>query len=163
VLSNDSPIRGGQHEHRQSVPGEILLIAKALIRCDEHLEVVCVRDPQEITISEGVPTALEYGVDVMSGQRMPEGNGHPLIEEDSHKRCSGVDETALCMLEHGVHLFTRHPGKPLQELLDGRVTFEVLEQRLHGHPRSFEEPGPTHLSGDALYGRALRPVEHASA
>jgi hypothetical protein len=48
---------------------------------------------------------------------------------------------ATCVLQDGTHLFTRHAGKPLDKLVDGRIVFEILEQCGDGYACTAEHPG----------------------
>ena len=64
------------------------------------------------------------------------------------------------MLEYGACLLERHAGEPLDELMDGCVVFEILEERCHRHARPTENPCAAEASGVALDGSACGPVDH---
>jgi hypothetical protein len=53
------------------------------------------------------------------------------------------------VLEHRLNLLARDAGEPVEELVDGGAGFEILEQRLHRHAGSLEEPDCTDRRGDA--------------
>jgi hypothetical protein len=59
-------------------------------------------------------------------------------------------------------LLKRHAREPLDELVNGSVVFEVLEERSHWYARASKHPGSAHAGGVALNGRARGPVDHAS-
>ena len=46
------------------------------------------------------------------------------------------------MLQHGPDLRQCHPRKPLEELMNGYVVLEILEERSDRYPRATEHPGP---------------------
>jgi hypothetical protein len=54
-------------------------------------------------------------------------------------------ETMFRVAQHKLHLFTRHAGEPLGEIIDSRTVFEVLEKRLDRQTHAFEQP----FAGDA--------------
>jgi hypothetical protein len=51
-------------------------------------------------------------------------------------------------------------GKPLDELMDGCVFFEVLEECGNRNPRASENPSTTYAIRVALDIKAGRPVNH---
>lgn len=51
-------------------------------------------------------------------------------------------------------------GKPLDELMDGCVFFEVLEECGNRNPRASENPGTTYAIRVALDIKAGRPINH---
>jgi hypothetical protein len=62
--------------------------------------------------------------------------------------------------EHELHLFARQAGKPLQEVIDSRAVFEILEQCPDRYARVFEQPFATDFSPHAFNGRTLTPIKH---
>src|SRR5262249_50991000 len=69
-------------------------------------------------------------------------------------------QTSLRVPQHKLHLFSRHAGKPLQEVIDSRAVFEVLEQRPDWYASGFEHPFATDFSGYAFNSRTLTPIKH---
>jgi hypothetical protein len=65
----------------------------------------------------------------------------------------GVEQDKLC-------LFAADPSKPVEELLESGAGLEILEERLHGHPGTPEQPDAAYLSGDSFHGRAATPFQH---
>jgi hypothetical protein len=57
-------------------------------------------------------------------------------------------------------LFKRYAGEPLDELMDGRVVFQVFEERSHRHSGAAKNPSATYASGVAINGSACGPVNH---
>ena len=51
-------------------------------------------------------------------------------------------------------------GKPLDELMDGGVFFEILEERGNRNPRAAENPGATYAIRIALDIETGRPINH---
>ena len=64
------------------------------------------------------------------------------------------------MLKHRTRLRETDARKPLDELIDRRAIFEVLEQRRDWHARAAEHPGATEAFRIVLDGFAGRPVNH---
>ena len=64
------------------------------------------------------------------------------------------------VVQHRFHLLATDAGKPLEEFLNGGAAFQILEQRLYGNARVFEQPDTADFPGNPLHGRALGPVEH---
>lgn len=62
-----------------------------------------------------------------------------MLKENSHACPAGVParsrhgETVFRVAQHKLHLFTRHAGEPLGEIIDSRTVCEVLEQCLDRH------------------------------
>ncbi len=52
----------------------------------------------------------------------------------------------LGFFKHRDHLFPFHRGKPLQEILDGFPSFQMIEQAPHRHPR----PGKHRLASEDI-------------
>jgi len=71
-------------------------------------------------------------------------------------------KAALGMLQHGLYLLSGHTGKPLDKVIDPRPALEILEEGLHGHACTFEQPGATHFTGNALNSGTVAPIEHGS-
>jgi hypothetical protein len=69
-------------------------------------------------------------------------------------------QTLFCVAQHKLHLFARHAGEPLQEIIHAPAIFEVLKQGLDGHARAFEQPGTADFPRNAFHRRALTPIEH---
>jgi hypothetical protein len=65
------------------------------------------------------------------------------------------------MLQDSASLFDRNPGKPLDELENRGVIFEVLEQGCDRHTRAPEDPCAAQDGGILFYGCATGPVDHA--
>jgi hypothetical protein len=91
--------------------------------------------------------------------------GHALIEEDPRARRllrsgSGFGEALLGVPEHRLDLQTSHAGEPGEEVIHSRSVLDVLEERLHRHPRAREDPRAADPRLIAFNGRALRPVQH---
>ncbi len=64
------------------------------------------------------------------------------------------------MFQHGFRLLTGNAGEPLQKIVQPRAVFEVLEERLHRHPRARKHPSTAYLAGHLLNPRAFMPVHH---
>lgn len=64
------------------------------------------------------------------------------------------------MFEYNARLVKRHAWEPLDELMDGCVIFQVLEERRHRHARASEDPGAADASRVKLDGCARGPIDH---
>jgi hypothetical protein len=72
--------------------------------------------------------------------------GAPLVDEKmdpSPLSVGNFGETLLCVFQNGFNLLPLHTWKPLQEVLDGCASLEILKQRLDGHPRAPKDPSTT--------------------
>ena len=58
------------------------------------------------------------------------------------------------MLQHRTNLLCGHAGKPLNELVYGRIIFKVLEQRSDGHARAAKHPCAAQDGRVLFYGGA---------
>ena len=58
------------------------------------------------------------------------------------------------MLQDAAHLVERNTGEALDELVDGRPVFEVLEECRDGHSRTAKDPGSAIARRVALHGWA---------
>ena len=140
-------------------PARGLLVAKALIRGDEHVERVFGR-AQELAVLEPRPPQLVGGCNSMTLDETAQGSRDALIEEDPHTAGSRLSEAQLSVLEDGFDLLAGNAGEPVEEIVHARTRFEVLEQRLDRHTRALEYPGTTHLARVALDCGAAGPVQH---
>jgi hypothetical protein len=61
---------------------------------------------------------------------------------------------ARSVIEDRARLRQRDAGEPLDELVHGRVVFQVIEQCGDWDPSAAEHPGPAHAAGVALDGWA---------
>lgn len=64
------------------------------------------------------------------------------------------------MLKHVARLSQGNAGKPLDELVNGRILFEILEKCGNRHPRAAENPGTTYAFRVAFDIGAGRPIDH---
>jgi len=62
-------------------------------------------------------------------------------------------------IQNGGDLFSRKASVQLHQFINCYAVFQVFEYRRNGHTRVSEDPCAAYLSGDALHGRTLRPVE----
>ena len=159
------PTRSWQNKDGQLSYREVLLIAQVLVRGNEHIEsFFC--SSQEISIAQIRPSHFERSGDGMTAQDFAQWDRSALIEEDSQcvwfsfRPGSRLDQTVFSVLQHSDDLFVRDTRKPFQEVVHAGPTLEVLEQCTHRDAGSLEHPGPTDLSGNALDGAALTPVQH---
>ena len=64
------------------------------------------------------------------------------------------------MLEHDTGLLQGDAGKPIDELMNRGVVFEVLEERGHGYASAKKDPSAAHSGGVLLDNSAGRPIDH---
>jgi hypothetical protein len=64
------------------------------------------------------------------------------------------------VLQDVTNLRQGNAGEPLNELMDRRVIFEVLEERGNRNPRASENPSTTDAIRVALDIGARRPINH---
>ena len=70
-------------------------------------------------------------------------------------------QTLLGVFQDELDLFARDAWKPVEEIIDRRPAFEVLEKRRHWNPRAFKEPCAADLARDALDRRTVAPIQHS--
>jgi hypothetical protein len=63
---------------------------------------------------------------------------HPTSLAVETEWSDNAHKTSFGVAQHQLNLFSRHPGEPLQELVDPGAIFEILEQRAHGHAAVFK-------------------------
>ena len=140
-------------------------MAQVAVRGDERIES-CLGRVEEGAVIECGPAHFMRGRDGVPSQRAPQGDGSALIEQNPHAQSlrarsrSRHCQATLGVLQHGLYLLARHTRKPLEEVIDARAVFEVLEEGLHRYARTSEEPFSADLAGQALHHRAVVPVEH---
>ena len=64
------------------------------------------------------------------------------------------------MLKDCASLICRDAGKPLDEVMQRRIIFQVFEQCRDRHARAAEDPGPAHACRVSLYSWAGGPIDH---
>ena len=102
----------------------------------------------------------------MTTQRPAQRDGSSLVEQHSQAVAppspgrSRNGQAALSVFEHGLDVLAGHAGEPLKEIVDSRPAFQILEKRLHRHPRALKQPGAAHLTRHALNRRTFAPIEH---
>lgn len=140
-----------------------LLVLKILVGGQVHVEASGLRGGEERTVLQLSPASFESRLDHVVAERMPEWHGRSLVEQDSQTASRRNGETLARVLQHGIDLLARDAGKPREEFRHGGAPLEILEERAHRDARGAEYQLSAHLAGDALYGWALAPVEHAGS
>jgi hypothetical protein len=69
-------------------------------------------------------------------------------------------QATLGVPQHKLHLVARHPGEPLQKIIDPRAPLEILKQRSYGHARALEQPLAADLPCHAFHRGTLAPIKH---
>ena len=165
VSVNLRPARRGQYQNRQSSSDEVLLAAQLLVGCDEGIEGRFRRCEEGAVIEPGPAHLISRG-DSVTDQRLTQRCGSTLVKENSHARLAvGAArlrrrQTLLRVPQHKLHLFARHAGEPLQEIIHPPAVFEVLEQCLDRHACAFEQPRAADFSRHAFHHRTLTPIKH---
>src|SRR3989338_4256380 len=165
VSPNLRPARRGQHQNRQPLSGKVLLVAQVLVSSNEGFELRLSRLEKGAVVEFGPAHLIGRGEGVAS-QCATQWRGSSMVKENFHA-CPTVSparsrhrQTSFRVPQHKLHLSARHAGKPLQEIIDSRAVFEVLEQCPDRHARAFEQPFATEFSCHAFNGRTLIPVKH---
>jgi hypothetical protein len=165
VSVNLRPARRGQYQNRQSSSGEVLLAAQLLVGRDEGIEGRFRRCEEGAVVEPG-PTHFMGRGDGVAAQRSTQRYGSTLVKENSHAHHAvGAArlrrrQTLLRVPQHKFHLFARHAGEPLQEIIHAPAVFEVFEQCLDRHACAFEQPCVADFSRHAFHRRTLTPIEH---
>lgn len=127
-------------------------MSKIGIGGDEDFVPLSLRSVQQLAVRERRPGELVRGGHFVPRQRMSQGIGRALVEEDAH---SGGGQGALGgMLEDRASSLQSDAWEPFDELFHGSPVFQILEQRLHGDSSATEHPGPAHTLWASLYGCA---------
>ena len=96
----------------------------------------------------------------MTDKHMPQWRWYTLIEKDTH--LCRRERTPRRMIKHGTRLLHGHTRKPVHELLDRGVIFQVLEQGGHRDASASKHPHPAHDSQVAFDGTAGGPIDNAN-
>jgi len=165
VNPNLRPARRGQHQNRQPPSSKVPLIAQVFVGSNKGFEISFSR-LEEGAVVKLRPAHLIGRRNGVISQCATQRRGSSLVKENSHARPaadpmrSRHSQTSLRVPQHKLHLFSRHAGKPLQEVIDSRAVFEVLEQRPDWYASGFEHPFATDFSGYAFNSRTLTPIKH---
>ena len=94
----------------------------------------------------------------MLRERLPERNRRSLVKQNAHL-CG--QQSGLCrVFQYVARLSQRDTGKPFDELVDGGIFFQILEERGNRNPRASENPSTTYAIRVALDIGAGRPINH---
>lgn len=156
--ANARPTRRREHQYRDAPRRQVLLVLQVLIGRNEQGEIGVFGGLQQFSILQLCPSALERRIDGVASQELTERDRRALIEQNAQLRRR--DSTARSMREDGPHLFERNARKPLEELMQRHVVFEILEQGRDGDTRATEQPR-TAVPLVVLFDRiAGGPVDH---
>jgi hypothetical protein len=89
----------------------------------------------------------------MGNDVQPKGNRRSLVKQDAHLRWFQPAEGRV--FQYGFGLCECHTGEPFDKLVEGRVCFQVLKQRSHGHTGAAKHPSATQAISVAFNGRAV--------
>ena len=145
-----------QHYYRQSAPGKVLLTADVLICCNDYIEFDFGRR-QQLAIVDLTPPHFVGGGDRMAGQCTTKRAG--AWSNVLHEGCSR-HKTLVGVAQHKLNLFSRHPGEPLQELVDPGASSRFSNRALTGTRLCLNSHSSAALAGHALDRRAFAPVQH---
>ena len=81
-----------------------------------------------------------------------------LIKQNLHS--SSFERAPSDMLKNRASLLGCHTGKPLDEVMQRRVIFQVLEEGRDRYARTAEDPCSAYACGVTFNSRAGRPVDH---
>ena len=127
---------------------------------DENFKSGYFSSSNQIAVLQLRPSAFVCGLDRMSSERLPKRRRSALIEKNFHS--GGFEGAAGCMFEYGPGLLRSDARKPIDELVQRRIVFKVLEERRNRHARTCEHPSAAHAAGVTLNYRASGPVDHAN-
>ena len=136
------------------------MVFEISIRGDENFKSGCFSSSNQIAVLQFRPTALVGGLDRMSGEGLPKRRWRALIEENLHS--SSFEGASGCMFEYGSGLLRGDARKPIDELMQRRIVFKVLEERRDRHTRTCEHPSAAHAAGVTLNCGAGGPINHAN-
>jgi hypothetical protein len=120
---------------------------------------------QQVAICEGGPAYFVGSGNGVARQCVAQRRGRSLVEENPHWVRGGLlaptggRQALLGVVQNRLNLFAGHAGKPLQEIIHPRPTFQVLKQRFDRHPCAFENPGAAHLFRRPLNHRTLTSIK----
>ena len=156
--ANARPACCRKNDDGNSSGSEVLLVLEIGVGGNKYLESVRFRRAQQVAILQRGPTKLISGGDTMTCERMPQRNRGSLVKQDTHlcsqQRGSGRVFQDVTRLRHG------YAGKPLDELMNRGILFQVLEKCGNGNPRTAENPSTAYAVRVALDIGAGRPIDH---
>lgn len=76
------PTCGPQHEDRQVLPINMLLVLKVLVSRDKEIEPSALRGSEQCTVLQARPPALVRSLDARGPERSPQRRWRALIEAD---------------------------------------------------------------------------------
>ena len=94
----------------------------------------------------------------MSREKLPQWNRRSLVKQDTH--LYGQQSRSGRVFQNVASLRQGDTGKPLNELMDGGIFFEVLEESGNRNPCASENPSTAYAIRVALDIKAGRPINH---
>jgi hypothetical protein len=85
MQAQDRPLRGAQHENGNRPACKILLVADILVGGQQQLEPGLFRCGESCAVAEPVPSHILRPGDAVARQRLTEGEGGPVIEQNTHQ------------------------------------------------------------------------------
>lgn len=155
---NAGPTCCRENNNRNSSSRKILLVPKIGVGGNKHLESLLLSRTQQLTILQSGPPKLISRGDTVTCESLPQRNRCSLVKQDAH--LCGQQCRLGRVFQDVTSLRQGNAGEPLNELMDRRVFFEVLEERGNRNPRSSENPSTTNAIRVALDIGASRPINH---
>jgi hypothetical protein len=114
---------------------------------------------QQVAVLERGPAEFISGRDAVSHESLTQRNGCSLIKKDAH--LCGLKSRSGGVFQNVTSLGYGNTRKPLDELMDRGIFFEVLEECGNRNPCAAENPRTTYAIRIALDIRAGGPIDHA--
>jgi len=138
---NARPTCCGENNDSNTSGCKVLLVAEIGVSGDKYLESLIFCRTQQLAVLESSPAKLVGGGDTVIGESLPQRNRSPLVKQDTHL-CSQQSGPGR-VFQDVASLRQGNAGKPLNELMDGGVCFEVLKESSDRNPSAAENPGTT--------------------
>jgi hypothetical protein len=88
MIFDDAPFDGGQVNHRQPPPAQVLLVTESLISGQEKIKAVIFGCPDEFAVLESIPTHVTGGKNLMIAELIAQAVIQIFIEQYLHaQRC----------------------------------------------------------------------------
>ena len=156
--SNARPACRGENDNSNSSGREVLLIPKPSVGGDKHVEPLLFGRTQQLAVLQGSPAKLIRSGNAVTRKSLPQRDGGSLVKQDPH--LCGQQSRLGGVFQDVTGLRQGNAGKPLDELVNRGIFFEILEQRGNRNPRAPKNPGTTYAIRVALNIGAGRPINH---
>ena len=134
---------GLKHDDSDGRFSEVLLKGQIAITREKNAEPIFHGEREQLSILDAAPAHLLRRDSVMPGQRAAQPPVQAFVNQDAHGS-NRFQHLELGRLDDRDDLGAFNRGKPVQKILDGFATFEVINQVLQRNTRADEDRRAAH-------------------